>query len=65
MGRSGIKVEVSTSEQEQLTSMSRSRSLPYSLMRRAKSGRPRTHDDKAVAELLSNAVQPQAAYIPG
>ena len=36
MGRPGIKVEVSAGEREQLTSMSRSRSLPHSLVRRAK-----------------------------
>jgi hypothetical protein len=36
MGRPGIKVEVSASEREQLVSMSRSRSLPHSLVRRAR-----------------------------
>ena len=36
MGRPGIAVEVSASEREQLVSMSRSRSLPHSLVRRAK-----------------------------
>jgi transposase len=101
MGRPGIAVEVSASEREQLVSMSRSRSLPHSLVRRAKivlmaadghsnaeiaaqcavtppavthwkkrflaqglaglhdqakSGRPRTHDDEAVAELLSKVL---------
>ncbi|MBB3011373.1 IS630 family transposase [Cupriavidus alkaliphilus] len=101
MGRPGIKVEVSAGEREQLASMSRSRSLPHSLVRRAKiilmaadghpnleiaaqcgvtppavtfwkkrfvahglaglhdqakSGRPRTHDDEAVAELLSKVL---------
>lgn len=101
MGRPGIKVEVSAGEREQLISMSRSRSLPHSLVRRAKivlmaadghlsseiatqcgvtapavtfwkkrfvahglaglhdqakSGRPRTHDDEAVAELLSKVL---------
>jgi transposase len=101
MGRPGIIVEVSASEREQLVSMSRSRSLPHSLVRRAKivlmaadghstveiatqcavtppavthwkkrfvahglaglhdqakPGRPRTHDDEAVAELLSKVL---------
>ncbi len=100
-GRPGIKVEVSAGEREQLASMSRSGSLPHSLVRRAriilmaadghpsleiatqcgvtppavtfwkkrfvahglaglhdqaKSGRPRTHDDEAVAELLSKVL---------
>nr|WP_329955786.1 helix-turn-helix domain-containing protein [Cupriavidus necator] len=36
MGREVIKVEVSAGEREQLTSMSRSRSLPHPLARRAK-----------------------------
>ncbi|WP_459994427.1 helix-turn-helix domain-containing protein, partial [Paraburkholderia kururiensis] len=36
MGRPGIAVEVSASEREQLVAMSRSRSLPHSLVRRAK-----------------------------
>jgi transposase len=98
MGRKGIEVIVSELEREQLLSMSRSRSLPHSLVRRAKivlmaadgrtsqeiatqcevtppaithwkkrfvahglaglhdearAGRPRTHDDEAVAELLA------------
>jgi transposase len=98
MGRKGIEVVVSELEREQLLSMSRSRSLPHSLVRRAKivlmaadgrtsqematqcevtppaithwkkrfvarglaglhdearPGRPRTHDDEAVAELLA------------
>lgn len=102
MGRPGIAVEVSASESEQLVAMSRSRSLPHSLVRRAKivlmaadghsnseiaalcavtppavthwkkrfvaqglaglhdqakSGRPRTHDDEAVAELLSKVLR--------
>ncbi|WP_405124837.1 IS630 family transposase [Ralstonia pseudosolanacearum] len=102
MGRPGIAVEVSASEREQLVAMSRSRSLPHSLVRRAKivlmaadghsnaeiaaqcavtppavthwkrrfvaqglaglhdqakSGRPRTHDDEAVAELLSKVLR--------
>ncbi|MEA3114574.1 MAG: hypothetical protein QOG58_4373 [Caballeronia sp.] len=101
MGRPGISVEVSASEREQLIAMSRSRSLPHSLVRRAKivlmaadghssteiaaqcgvthpavthwkkqfvaqglaglqdqakSGRPRTHDDEMVAELLSKVL---------
>lgn len=101
MGRPGITVEVSASEREQLLAMSRSRSLPHSLVRRAKiilmaadghssaeiaarcavtppavthwkkrfvaqglaglhdqakSGRPRTHDDETVAELLSKVL---------
>jgi len=101
MGRPGIKVAISASEREQLISMSRSRALPHSLVRRAKivlmaadghlnmeiaeqcevtppavtfwkkrfvahglaglhdqakSGRPRTHDDEAVAELLSKVL---------
>jgi transposase len=102
IGRPGITVEVSASEREQLVAMSRSRSLPHSLVRRAKivlmaadghsnaqiaaqcevtppavthwkkrfvaqglaglhdqakSGRPRTHDDEAVAELLSKVLR--------
>ncbi|MDP9153353.1 MAG: IS630 family transposase, partial [Pseudomonadota bacterium] len=36
MGRKGIEISVSTLEREQLLSMSRSRSLPHSLVRRAK-----------------------------
>jgi DNA-binding CsgD family transcriptional regulator len=36
MGRPGITVEVSAGEREQLLAMSRSRSLPHSLVRRAK-----------------------------
>ncbi|MEX3922374.1 helix-turn-helix domain-containing protein, partial [Paraburkholderia sp. BR10872] len=36
MGRKGIEVVVSELEREQLLSMSRSRSLPHSLVRRAK-----------------------------
>ncbi|MFM0069513.1 helix-turn-helix domain-containing protein, partial [Paraburkholderia aspalathi] len=36
MGRKGIEVVVSDLEREQLLSMSRSRSLPHSLVRRAK-----------------------------
>jgi hypothetical protein len=36
MGRKGIEVAVSELEREQLLSMSRSRSLPHSLVRRAK-----------------------------
>ncbi len=36
MGRKGIEVVVSELEREQLPSMSRSRSLPHSLVRRAK-----------------------------
>jgi transposase len=92
MGRKGIEVVVSELEREQLLSMSRSRSLPHSLVRRvkivlmaadghtamhcevtppaithwkkrfvaqglaglhdeARPGRPRAHDDEAVAEL--------------
>jgi transposase len=98
MGRKGIEVVLSELEREQLLSMSRSRSLPHALVRRAKivlmaadghtsqeiatqcevtppaithwkkrfvahglaglhdearPGRPRTHDDEAVAELLA------------
>ncbi|MFP4832902.1 IS630 family transposase [Paraburkholderia sp. BR10879] len=98
MRRKGIEVVVSELEREQLLSMSRSRSLPHSLVRRAKiilmaadghtsqeiptqcevtppaithwkkrfvadglaglhdearPGRPRTHDDEAVTELLA------------
>ena len=101
MGRKGIEVVVSELEREQLLSMSRSRSLPHSLVRRAKivlmaadghttteiamqceltppaithwkkrfvaqglaglhdearPGRPRTHDDEAVAELLARVL---------
>ena len=101
MGRKGIEVVVSELEREQLLSMSRSRSLPHSLARRAKivlmaadgcttkeiamqcevtppaithwkkrfvaqglaglhdearPGRPRTHDDEAVAELLARVL---------
>ena len=101
MGRKGIEISVSTLEREQLLSMSRSRSLPHSLVRRAKiilmaadghtsqeialrcevtppaithwkkrfvaqglaglhdearPGRPRTHDDEAVAELLARVL---------
>lgn len=36
MGRKGIEVVVSELEREQLLSMSRSRSMPHSLVRRAK-----------------------------
>lgn len=36
MGRKGIEVVVSERERKQLLSMSRSRSLPHSLVRRAK-----------------------------
>ncbi|ADG20722.1 transposase [Paraburkholderia sp. JPY681] len=101
MGRKGIEVMVSELEREQLLSMSRSRSLPHSLVRRAKivlmaadghtnqeiamqyevtppaithwkkrfvaqglaglhdearTGRPRAHDDEAVAELLAKVL---------
>jgi transposase len=101
MGRKGIEVLVSEREREQLVSMSRSRSLPHSLVRRAKivlmaadghtnqdiaeqcdvtspaithwkkrfvaqgladlhdearPGRPRTHDDETVAELLAKVL---------
>lgn len=101
MGRKGIEVVVSELEREQLVSMSRSRSLPHSLVRRAKivlmaadghtnqdialqcevtspaithwkkrfvaqglaglhdearPGRPRTHDDATVAELLAKVL---------
>ncbi|WP_213780734.1 IS630 family transposase [Caballeronia sp. dw_276] len=101
MGRKGMEISVSTLEREQLLSMSRSRSLPHSLVRRAKiivmaadghtsqeialrcevtppaitnwkkrfvaqrlaglhdearPGRPRTHDDEVVAELLARVL---------
>lgn len=101
MGRKGIEVVVSELERERLLSMSRSRSLPHSLVRRAKivlmaadgyttqeiamqcevtppaithwkkrfvaqglaglhdearPGRPRAHDDEAVAELLAKVL---------
>ncbi|OUL83414.1 helix-turn-helix domain-containing protein [Paraburkholderia hospita] len=101
MGRKGIEVVASKLEREQLLSMSRSRSLPHSLVRRAKivlmaadghtnqeiaaqceltspaithwkkrfvaqglaglhdqarPGRPRAHDDEAVAELLAKVL---------
>ncbi|WP_255779171.1 IS630 family transposase [Mycetohabitans sp. B8] len=101
MGRKGIEVMVSERERKQLLSMSRSRSLPHSLVRRAKivlmaadghtnqeiamqcevtspaithwkkrfvanglaglhdearPGRPRAHDDEAVAELLARVL---------
>lgn len=101
MGRPGIRITPTEHEHSQLQSMSRSRSLPHSLVRRAriillaaegasnaqiarqcavssptvthwkkrfteyglaglheqaKSGRPRTHDDEAVAALLSTVL---------
>jgi transposase/AraC-like DNA-binding protein len=101
MGRPGLRVEVSTSEREQLVAMSRSRALPHSLVRRAKvvllaadgrsngqiaaqcgitppavthwkkrfiarglgglhdearAGRPRSHKDETVAELLNKVL---------
>ena len=110
MGPKGIEVVVSELEREQLLSMSRSRSLPHSLARRAKTvlmatdgytikeiamqcevtppaithwkkrflaqglaglhdearpGRPRTHDDEAVAELLARAVRSRAGQRTG
>ncbi|WP_454830337.1 helix-turn-helix domain-containing protein [Paraburkholderia xenovorans] len=107
MGRKGSEVVVSELEREQLLSMSRSRSLPHSLVRRAKivlmaadghssqeiamqcevtptaithwkkrfvahglaglhdearPGRPRTHDDEAVAELLARELMSNVVF---